>query len=361
MDKRKDLKRYRVSLLLKDELLPRYDVCSCPSCKSAMLEQILFSLPPNYLNFLQKNVNLSNEEIKASANDEIKSIIKKAIESINRNPLHKTRKDTEERYHSLLKKIYDDRLVDFRFCYQDLIKKQIQSRMNAIKALSYAEYLEFLIKNTAEYDNLFEPFSLYSCEFFRDPEVWITIKYCLENILRNKTKDKNLSIRIWSASCAYGEESFSMAILLRELLGYEIKNFITEIYGTETNPECLEFIKVPEYSRDNLKNMDRSLRVRYFDLNGFNYTLKNEVKKMVRFMPLDLLKSEIYIKDTDVIICRNAFTYLSLPQQRNILAKFHKSLKPNGYLILGKPDRIIRGKTDLFLEMDNNAHIYKKI
>jgi chemotaxis methyl-accepting protein methylase len=63
----------------------------------------------------------------------------------------------------------------------------------------------------------------------------------------------------------------------------------------------------------------------------------------------------------DVIFCRNTFTYLNRTEQRHLLYKFHRALKPGGYIVLGKVEKVIDEKIDIaFQEVDASARIFKK-
>jgi chemotaxis methyl-accepting protein methylase len=340
--------KFLASSLLNGELASRYNVCHCPTCRSAMVEHIINSTPTDYFSQLQR---VNNKDIdKTPYTTRILPFVRVAIETIAQHPTHKTDGKTEEGYQQLVKRILDDRRLDFRFCHQDVLRRRVYERMQDYDITSYTEYLEQLMKNPDEYNRLFSAFSMYMPEFFVDDEIWVTIKYMIENLARTKTAENNMEITVWNAGAGRGEDAFSLAILFLEVLGYDAKKF----------KECLDFLKNPLYSREDLQKAEKTMRIRYFNIIGLEYQPKEEIKKLVSVQELHLRTDE-FIKDVDVIFCRNTFTYLNRTEQRHLLYKFHRVLKPQGYIVLGKVEKVIDEKIDIaFQEVDASSRIYKK-
>ncbi|MFA5362618.1 MAG: CheR family methyltransferase [Candidatus Omnitrophota bacterium] len=349
--------KFLASSLLNKELASRYNVCHCPACRNAMVEHIITNTPTAYFSQLQRagTKDMDNSPYAAK----ILPFITAAIETIARNPTHKTDGKTEEKYQQMVKRILEDRRLDFRFCHQDALRRRVCERMQEYGLTSYTEYLEQLIRNPDEYNRLFNPFSMYMPGFFIDEEIWVTIKYMLENIARTKMAENNMEITVWNAGAGRGEDAFSLAMLFLEALGYNAEKFKVRIIATEQDKDCLEFLKNPRYNREDLQEK-KTMRIRYFNIIGLEYRPKDEIKKLVSFRELNLRTADI-IKDTDVILCRNTFPYLNRTEQKHLLYKFHRSLKPQGYIVLGKVEKIIDEKTDIaFQEIDAGSRIYKK-
>lgn len=261
---------------------------------------------------------------------------------------------------SFIKKIASVKGLDFRRCQQDKLKDALEERMNDLNIHSYEAYLTILEKFPAEYNRLFEALGLSSAEFFRDPQIWVTIQYLLESLIRAKQSANDKSIRIWSAGCGTAEEPFSVSILLQEILDKKIDSFNIEIIGTDINEDCIKFTKKPAYAPAQLKNISKPLLVKYFSLKNQLFEPKDPVRKMVEFKLLDLTSDDI-IKDIDLIICRNVFLYFDKKIQKILLHKFHRSLRPHGYLLLGKVEISVEEETHAFKEIDSNARIYQRI
>lgn len=344
---------------IKQSLTLRFDICTCELCKKEILAIVISKINAKYCpeeeNLLQKCI----EETKKEQGESISRCVLSAIETISKNPPHKLEDDLKASLQLLLDKIFIDRGLDFSRYRREILKRRIALRVRANKLTSYSEYIDFLLKNPEEYDKLFNILCINVSEFFRDPEVWIAIKYLLENLLRKKIQNKDTSFRIWSAGCANGEEPFSMAILLKEIAQNIRWSYPIEIIATDIDKGCLKTASTAEYPKESLKNVDEKTLTKYFTAAQNGYRLKEEIKNKVTFIYQDLISKEP-IEQTDIILCRNVFIHFERSLQSQLLDKFHKSLKKNGYLIMGKVETILEEAKETFQKIDFNSIIYQK-
>ncbi|MFH0790596.1 MAG: CheR family methyltransferase [Candidatus Omnitrophota bacterium] len=344
---------------LNTTLTMRYDICTCNQCKNEMLAYVLSRVPAKYATTEQGVLYTIIEQTRVEHAVEITKEILNAINIIGKNPRHQVRENKEQTFQLLLDKILQDRGLDFRHYRQELLKRRVALRIRANNLDSYSDYLRFLMKNHDEYDKLFETLYINVSEFFRDPDVWIAIRNLFETVIRQKTNENDKPLKIWSAACANGEEPYSIAILLKEILKSGTTNFSFEIQATDIDKKCLKIAETAEYKKTILKNVDNKYLNDYFTPNEGNYRLKDEIKNMVKFQRRDLIL-EPYLENTDIIICRNVFIYFSRSLQEQLLTKFHKSLKTGGYLVLGKSEVILHEARTIFEEINADARMYRK-
>ena len=334
----------------------RFDICTCIECRRKMMEYLLKKFSPFYV---EKSV-FDCEEIKRRLiKENLQKIlfeINKAIEEVSKNPPHPSLKDREKEFNMLLKKIKEDRGVDFSSYRRSVLKRRIALRLLAYKLNSYAEYLKVLACNPSEYDKLFEVLTINVSEFFRDPQVWKKLEEILKEII-NRNNTQNTPIVLWSAGCAQGEEAYSLSILMHEINNIKVP---FTIYATDIDQDALEKAKQAGYSSDVLKNVEEDILNRYFEFSQDRYFLKEEVRRPVRFKYLDLTSQDT-IKGVDLILCRNVFIYFTKPLQEQILNKFYYSLKKEGYLVIGKTETLMREARLIFKEIDVENRIYQKI
>ena len=346
---------------LNNSLTLRYDICSCPTCRNDMLAYMLSKVPAKYVTTEQGEMYALSEQLKVEHQAIIARVCLEAIEAISKNPRHKVKEDRAQSFQLLLRQIFEDRGLDFRQYHQGVIKRKMAVRIRATGQESYAAYMRFLPNHPEEYDKLLETLCINVTEFFRDSEVWVTAKYLLENLISQKKQKNDKSIRIWSAGCSSGEEPYSIAIALKELLRAEPFNFTVEIYATDIDKKCLRDAQEAAYNKDSLKNVNEKYLKRYFtSLGDGRYAVNDEIKSMVKFQYLDLILND-NIKDTDVVFCRNVFIYFNRDLQEQILMKFYKSLKNGGYLIKGRAETIFSEAREIFKDIDSNARIYQKV
>lgn len=346
---------------LNDSLILRYDICACPICRDDMLAYMLSKVPAKYVTAGQGEIRALSEQLKAERQAIIARVCLEAIDAISKNPRHIVKEDRARSFQLLLRQIFEDRGLDFRQYHQGVIKRKMAVRIRVNRQESYTDYMRFLLNHPEEYDKLLETLCINVTEFFRDSEVWVTVKYLLENLLRQKKQKNDASIRIWSAGCSSGEEPYSIAITLKELLRAEPLNFTVEIYATDIDKKCLKDAYEGIYGKDSLKNVNEKYLKRYFIplSEAGKYAVSDEIKSMVKFQYLDLILND-NIKDTDVIFCRNVFIYFNRDLQEQLLKKLCKSLKNGGYLVKGKAETIFAESKEVFKDIDSNARIYQK-
>jgi len=334
----------------------RYDICTCPRCKTDIINNIVKKISEAAV---QVDCE-SEEDAKNYYLKEINFSMSKTIDYVSGNPSHIDTEDRKKIFAELLRKISQDRGLDLRSYHTEILKRRISLRLQRNKISSYSQYMEFLSRNPDEYDRLFETLCINVSEFFRDPPVWITIKLLFENLLREKIKNNQSLIRLWCAGSANGEEPYSLAISFKEVLKETAQTFKIEILATDVDKACLNFAQKAVYTKENLKNIPDNLLADYFSLTEGKYQIKEEIKKLVSFEYLDLT-SQQYPEGMDVISCRNVFIYFKRNLQKEILDKFYESLNSKSYLILGMSENLGSEYKQHFEAVDTNARIYRKV
>jgi chemotaxis protein methyltransferase CheR len=344
---------------LKKSLSVRFDICTCEQCKNDMLAYILSRIPAKYVTTEEQALQVIIEQTKLEHQAEIARAVLEAIHTVGEKPRHEIQEDKNENFSLLLNKIFEDRGIDFRHYHQELLKRRVAIRVRANHVTSYADYLRVLINKPEEYDRLLEVLCINVSEFFRDSGVWDTLRVVLEREIRGRMETNNNFFRIWSAGCANGEEPFSLAVLIKEILAFEDRPFTVDINATDIDKKVLDFVRNPEYTRESLKNVSKYLLTKYFDGHGGNYRPKEELKKIITFKSLDLT-SDALVRDVDLIVCRNVFIYYDRNLQEQILMKFYKALRPGGFLMMGKVESLILEAREIFQEVNIDARIYRK-
>ncbi|MCC5900190.1 MAG: tetratricopeptide repeat protein [Phormidium sp. BM_Day4_Bin.17] len=144
-------------------------------------------------------------------------------------------------------------------------------------------------------------------------------------------------LKIWSAACASGEEPYSLAMVLWELLS-DRDRWDLQIMGTDINDESLAHARRGDYSAWSFRQVDASVRRQYFQQQGDRYLLNPEIRRLVSFKRLNLVSDpfpdvNLNLYDLDLILCRNVFIYFNQRAIEQVLDKFYHSLGMGGYLI----------------------------
>ena len=179
--------------------------------------------------------------------------------------------------------------------------------------------------------------------FFRDKAPFELLKNKLlpEIIDAREAKSKlPPRIRIWSAASSTGQELYSIAITIRELLGPNSKyNF--HLLGTDISNNA---IRQASYGKYNKFEIDRGLGQmelrKYFTNLGDSWKIKDEIRAMVKFQKFNLMQPFTALGKFDIIFCRNVAIYFSLPDRIKLFDKIYNSLEDDGFLIIGSTESL---------------------
>lgn len=192
---------------------------------------------------------------------------------------------------------------------------------------------------SVEMDLLVNAVTVSETHFFRDAAQFNALAASiLPEIIKRKTSLRTL--RIWSAGCASGEEPYSIAMLLRDVLP-DIENWSITILATDINAALLERARLGSYGQWAFRE-DRALmmRPRYFQPKENRFELSPQIRRMVTFSRLNLMESHYPSFETntmmmDLIICRNVTIYFPEAVTRQVVGRFYTALVNGGWLIVG--------------------------
>ncbi len=269
----------------------------------------------------------------------------------------------------LLEKIVKETGYDFSQYRHGTIKRRIFKRLLATGVVDFQAYLGFLDEYPEEYRRLIKELTIKVSCFFRNPYVFELLnKIVLPDILRRKEMERGPAIRVWSAGCAYGEEAYSIAMLLVEYLKgkkKELSDYFISIFATDIDNDALTRAKLALYEDEALYEVKKLYLDRYFVHNG-RYSVSDEIKDLVVFCQHDLTSTRQIappvgvVHSYDLILCRNVLIYFSLPLQRRVMFNLLRSLNPGGFLVLGEAESVLKEVEPLLTLVDARARIYQK-
>lgn len=204
---------------------------------------------------------------------------------------------------------------------------------------SMRDYVSYLQANAKEVGELVQAFLINVTQFFRDAEAFAYLRSDIlpQQIARARQRDRVL--RIWTAGCATGEEPYSIAMLLTDILGAELPEWSIKIFATDLDEGAINFARRGLYSDNLLKGIPQEYRERFFERADNGYRIAKTLRQMVIFGQQDLSKSAPF-PHIDLVLCRNVLIYFTPELQDYVLNQFAFSLYPNGYLFLGKAETV---------------------
>ncbi|HZS91056.1 MAG TPA: chemotaxis protein CheB [Chloroflexota bacterium] len=245
--------------------------------------------------------------------------------------------EEDKTLHAFLDDVRARSGIDFTPYKMPTILRRLARRIAATGTATLAGYIAYLRDYPEEYQRLIGSFLIKVTEFFRDPAVfdYLRTQVLPEVIARARTNGNEL--RLWSAGCATGEEAYSLAILVADILGEELEQFSVRIFATDLDAEAIAFARRGVYPAAALAALPADLIARSFSKVNGAYTVTKRVRGLIVFGQHDLSQEEPFLH-IDLVLCRNVLIYFTTELQIRALRVFAFSLRDNGYLVLGQAE-----------------------
>jgi chemotaxis protein methyltransferase CheR len=239
---------------------------------------------------------------------------------------------------------------------EDYIKRRLLSRMRSTNSASYEDYLTYLKANPPELENLRNALTINVTEFFRDNDVYDSMK---KEILPALFKERK-RLRIWCAGCSTGEEPYSLAMILADLMAQN-PGISAQVFATDIDKIVLAKAQEGIYTPKAMVKLSEAQIHRHFTrLPEGNYQVKPNLQELIRFRPHDLMSGVPVSRWLDLVICRNVTIYFNEKQKDDLVKVFHGALVSDGFYIMGKTEYLGRQVEDLFAAHNSLQKIYQK-
>ena len=262
----------------------------------------------------------------------------------------------------ILNYVKEQRAVDFNAYRPDTIKRRLDLRLHSVGVSGYNSYLQYLKENPHEIEGLIDTLTIKVSHFFRNPFVFeILKKFVLPELIERRPGD---GLRIWCAGCARGEEAYSTAILLNEIMREELLFTHLFLLATDIDRNALGAGQNAVYTDEALSKVKKGYFDRYFTAEGDSYRLKDEIRAMVTFARHDITTckppKEGIFSNYHIILCRNVLIYLDRYTQGKVLESLSEFLLNKAYLILGEAETIPQELSGDFYEVIPHTKVFRK-
>ncbi|HKJ76646.1 MAG TPA: CheR family methyltransferase, partial [Gammaproteobacteria bacterium] len=231
-----------------------------------------------------------------------------------------------------------------------------------------SDYLDALVRSTStaqEMEYLIGRVTIGESYFFRDDEQLRFLREAwLPGIIREKAARGEKTLRVWSAGCSAGQEIYTIAMLLEELVP-DPESWSFHLLGTDINTAGLSQAIRGQYTPWSLRSTPDEYRGRYFEKAADQYVIAPGLRGLVKFFYLNLLEDNFPTMLTgtnamDLILCRNVFIYLDPELLPPVMEKFRASLVPGGVLLLGASDLAAEPVGGLDLQQWGNSFFFRR-
>lgn len=194
--------------------------------------------------------------------------------------------------------------------------------------------------------------------FFRYREAMTYLKKAVfPHILGIKVSGE--PFRIWVPCCSTGEEVYSIAIILAEVLAGTPSVTRIQIFATDPCDKVLAKARSGTYSQAEVAGVSPGRLQRYFRNTDDGYRIIKPVRDLCLFARHDLLKDPPFCR-IDLISCSNLISWLEDFPGKQVEATLRFALNPYGYLVLGQSETL-RASPELFIQLHKTLKVYTKV
>src|SRR4051812_43361784 len=262
-------------------------------------------------------------------------------------------------FEALVDYLKRERGFDFTGYKRPSLVRRVRRQMQVVGVSTFEEYVDYLEVHPDEFTALFNMILINVTGFLRDADAWQELRATiLPAMLRERSSGP---VRVWSAGCASGEEAFSLAMCLADVLGADAFRSRVKIYATDVDEEALAQARHASYAPADLEDVPADLVERYFEpVNGSDrLAFRKDLRRCIIFGRNDLVQ-DAPISRIDLLACRNTLMYFNSEQQARIVQRLHFALNPSGVLFIGKAETLW-SHSSLFQATDLKRRFFRKV
>lgn len=248
---------------------------------------------------------------------------------------------TAEEFQRFRTLVYDESGISLGDQKQTLVASRLSKRLRELGLATFTEYYQTVTEDQTreEFTRMLDLISTNKTDFFREPKHFDFLR---ERILPELESTKR--IRIWSSACSTGEEPYTIAMTLFEGVRNP-EQWEFQILASDLSTRVLAKATSGVYDGDRFRNVPPDILKQHF-LRGRGgsagqFKVKPHLAGAIRFRRLNLMDAQFPIKSPlDLIFCRNVMIYFDRPTQETLVNKFHRYLRPGGYLFIGHSESL---------------------
>lgn len=244
---------------------------------------------------------------------------------------------------------------DFSHYKPSTMCRRIERRIHAQQVAGPVEYLALLERDADEVARLFRELLVGVTSFFRDPEAWEVLANALAPRLAEQPERPVL--RAWVAACSTGEEAYTLAMVLSELVEASGRPLDVQIFATDLDPIAIDVARAGWYPAAIEQHVAADRLERFFVREGGGYRVRSSLRDMLVFATQNVIGDPPFSK-LDLLCCRNLLIYLDGWLQERLLPLFHYALLPGGLLFLG-PSETIGDRHPVFRAVSHRWRLFR--
>ena len=285
---------------------------------------------------------------------------------LTKSPLVAVPKMSDETYRLLREYIYQQTGIYFQDNKKYLLEGRLGKRLQVLNVPSFEQYLQLIrygTRRNEELKHFYDAITINETFFFRNEPQFEAFEHTLvPTLLGARPSGGRSKLRVWSAASSSGEEAHTIAMIFLEKLRPKYRGLDLEVVGTDINSSVLETARKGVYREYSVRNMPKLYLEKYFTTEDGRFVVHDEVKKVVRFEPMNLYDQVRMRQMTnfDVIFCCNVLIYFDAPSKIQVVSNLYDALNRGGYLFIGYAESLHGISTAFKLENFPKTVAYKK-
>jgi two-component system CheB/CheR fusion protein len=245
---------------------------------------------------------------------------------------------------------------DFSKYKRATVLRRIERRLQVRELHELEDYRDLLRQDASESPALLDDMLIGVTQFFRDREAFDVVERDIIPELFSERQEGQL-VRVWSAACSTGQETYSLAMLLAEHAEQTDQEYNFQLFGSDIDERAITQARAGLYSPSIADDVGADRLARHFVLEDGRYRINKSLRDTILFASQNILRDPPFSK-LDLISCRNLLIYLDRETHAQVLEMFHFALRPNGYLFLGSSESA-DAMAEFFVPVDKKNRLYR--
>jgi chemotaxis protein methyltransferase CheR len=264
---------------------------------------------------------------------------------------------TDADFEQYRKLIYTESGITFTPTNRSILESRLRERLRERETKSVRDYFDTISKDSGELKNFLDSITTNLPRFFRNqPQFDALEKHVIPELLNIKKATGNNTIKFWSAGCSTGEEPYTIAMLMCEVLP---PTWNYEIIASDLSLKCLMAAREGFYDENKIVGIPDGHLKKYFDKVEGGYKVRDELKKKIRF-DYHNLNHDSGFRNMDVIFCRNVIIYFDDVAQAAVINRFWDAMAAKSFLFIGHSESLFGMNTKFEFLKTQWATLYRK-
>ncbi len=260
---------------------------------------------------------------------------------------------TEKDFNRIRKLVIEHTGISLSDAKRNLVYGRLAKRLRKVEIGDFGSYIQLLESPAGESElaHFTNAITTNLTSFFRENHHFDFLKSTvLPGLLRENSDTKR--IRVWSAGCSTGEEPYSIAMAIREVIP-ESKKWDIKILATDLDTNVLAHASSGVYTLERLNNVSDARMKKWFlrgkGKNEDSVKIRPELQELISFKQLNLMKDWPMRNQFDIIFCRNVVIYFDKPTQKILFKRYHGVLRDTGHMFIGHSETMFKVSDDFNL------------